>query len=298
MKNPTILPEARPTLLSWGILLLLSLVWGSSYILIKKSLVAFTPLQVGCLRLSISAMAFLPLFLWQLKALDWSKLKYLLIVGICGSGLPAVLFPLAQTEISSSVAGTLSSLTPLFTLVVGALFFKITSAWSKLTGILVGLMGAIFLIAFGQDAGIEGNLWYGIFILIGCVCYAISTNVVKEHLQDMSSFMISAVAFSIVGIPCLIYLLSTNIIEIIQTHEHGWISLGTVTVLALGGTLLATVLFFKLVQLTNPLFASLVSYLIPMIAMLLGAVDGEPITLLHLLGMGLILLGVYLTKGK
>ncbi len=288
----------RPSLLSWGVLLLLSLVWGSSYILIKKSLVAFSPLQIGCLRLSISAIAFLPIFLWHFKEIEWSKLKYLIIVGICGSGLPAVLFPLAQIEISSSLAGTLSSLTPLFTLLVGALFFGATSGWSKLPGILVGLMGAIFLIAFGQEAGIKGNLWYGIFILVGCVCYAISTNIVKEHLQDMSSFKISAIAFFIVGIPCLGYLLTTDIMEIIQTHEYGWRSLGTVTILALGGTLMATVLFFKLVQLTNPLFASLVSYLIPMIAMLLGAFDGESITILHLLGMGLILVGVYLTKGK
>ncbi|MFK7979456.1 MAG: DMT family transporter [Saprospiraceae bacterium] len=298
MENQKIITSERPTLLSWSILLLLSLVWGSSYILIKKSLVAFTPMQVGCLRLSISALAFLPIFLWHFKQIDWSKLKYLLIVGLCGSGLPAVLFPLAQTEISSSVAGTLSSLTPLFTLIIGALFFNAAAAWSKLTGILVGLMGAVFLIAFGQNAGLKGNLWYGIFILIGCVCYAFSTNIVKEHLQEMRSYKISAVAFFIVGIPCLIYLLTTNIVDVIQTDEHGWTSLGTVTVLALGGTLLATVLFFKLVQLTNPLFASLVSYLIPMIAMLLGAFDGESITILHFLGMGLVLLGVYLTKGK
>lgn len=298
MENLSAPTSERPTLLSWGILLLLSLVWGSSYILIKKSLIAFTPEQVGALRLSISAIAFLPIFLWNFKQIDWSKLKYLLIVGICGSGLPAVLFPLAQTEISSSVAGTLSSLTPLFTLIIGALFFKANFAWAKLTGILVGLMGAIFLIAFGQNVGIKGNLWYGLFILIGCICYAISTNIVKEQLQDMSSFKISAVAFFIVGIPCLIYLLTTNIVEVIQTHEHGWTSLGTVILLALGGTLMATVLFFKLVQLTNPLFASLVSYLIPMIAILLGALDGESITILHLFGMGLILVGVYFTKGK
>ena len=298
MNKPSAQISERPSLLSWGVLLLLSLVWGSSYILIKKSLVAFTPLQIGCLRLSISAIAFLPIFLWHFKEIEWSKLKYLIIVGICGSGLPAVLFPLAQTEISSSVAGTLSSLTPLFTLVVGALFFKAASAWSKLPGILVGLMGAIFLIAFGQEVGIKGNLWYGCFILIGCVCYAVSTNIVKEHLQYMSSFKISAIAFFIVGIPCLGYLLTTDIVEIIQTHEYGWRSLGTVTVLALGGTLMATVLFFKLVQLTNPLFASLVSYLIPMIAMLLGAFDGESITIVHFIGMSLILVGVYLTKGK
>ena len=298
MENQVVPVSERPTLISWGILLLLSLVWGSSYILIKKSLIAFTPVEVACLRLSISAIAFLPLFLWHIRNIEWSKLKYLAIVGITGSGLPAILFSTAQTEISSSVAGTLSSLTPLFTLIIGILFFKSVNAWSKLTGIIVGLLGAVLLIAFGQNVGIEGNLWYGIFILIGCVCYAISTNVVKTYLQEVSSFKISAIAFFIVGIPCLIYLLTTNIIEVVSTHEHGWISLGAVTFLALGGTVMATVLFFKLVQLTNPLFASLISYLIPMIAILLGGFDGEPITILHLFGMGLILTGVYLTKGK
>lgn len=298
MNNEQIQPSTNITLISWGILLLLGLTWGSSYILIKKSLVAFSPVQVACLRLSISAIAFFPVLLWHYKNIEWAKVRYLAIVGLTGSALPAILFSTAQTEISSSVAGVLSSLGPLFTLIVGVLFFKTALEWSKVTGILVGLTGAVVLIAFGQTAGIKGNLWYGSFVIIGMVCYAISSNVVKASLQDMNSFKISAVAFSIVGTPCLIYLLTTNILDVIQTHEYGWTSLGTVTLLALGGTVMATVLFFKLIQLTNPVFASIVSYLIPIIAILLGAWDGEPITILHVLGMGLILIGVYLTKGK
>ena len=284
-------------LISWIILLLLGLVWGSSYILIKKSLVAFTPIQVACLRLGISAIAFFPIFCWHFRGIDWSKGKHLVVVGLTGSALPALLFSTAQTEISSSVAGVLSSLSPLFTLIIGIFFFKIGVAWSKLTGILVGLLGAVLLMVFGNNAGISGNLWYGILILIGCVCYAISSNTVKAFLQEMSSIKISAAAFFIVGFPCLIYLLATNILDTIQQHEHGWTSLGTVTLLALAGTVMATVLFFKLVQITDPVFASVVSYLIPMVAILLGAWDGEPITLLHVGGMGLILLGVYLIKG-
>lgn len=287
----------KPTLLSWGILILLGLVWGSSYILIKKSLIAFSPIQVACLRLSISAIAFFPVFLYHFRDIDWSKLKYLVLVGVTGSGLPAILFSTAQTEISSSVAGVLSSLSPLFTLIIGIIFFKAEAVWSKITGILIGLLGAISLIVFGQTAGIEGNLWYGLLVIIGCVSYAISSNAVKAHLQEMSSFKISAAAFFIVGIPSLIYLFIIDIGTVIRTHEHGWVSLGTVTVLALAGTVMATVLFFKLVQITDPLFASIVSYLIPMIAILLGAFDGEPITIFHAIGMGLILTGVYLTKG-
>lgn len=286
------------SLTNWGILLLLSLVWGSSYILIKKSLLAFTPIQVACLRLSISAIAFLPFFIWQFRTIDWSKFKYLVIVGIAGSALPAILFSTAQTEISSSVAGVLSSLTPLFTLIIGIFFFGTSLIWTKVTGILVGLLGAVSLIVFGQNVGIEGNLWYGLFILIGCVCYAISTNTVKTYLQEMSSIKISAVCFFIVGFPCLVYLITTDIFQVIQTHEYGWTSLGTVTILALAGTVMATILFFKLVQLTNPIFASLVSYLIPIVAIFLGAYDGEPITVLHVLGMVLILAGVYLTNRK
>lgn len=298
MKNQEVTTIEKPSLLSWGILILLSLVWGSSYILIKKSLVAFTPIQVACLRLGISAIAFFPVFLYHFKEIEWSKLKYLIIVGLTGSGLPAVLFSIAQTEISSSVAGVLSSLGPLFTLVIGILFFGAVAEWNKITGILVGLLGAISLIIFGQNVGIEGNLWYGLLILVGCVCYAISSNTVKTYLQEMSSIRISSVAFFTVGFPCLIYLSTTDIIEVIQTHEHGWTSLGTVTLLAMGGTVMATILFFKLVQVTNPVFASLVSYLIPVIAILLGGYDGEPITILHLFGMVLILLGVYLTNRK
>ncbi len=298
MKSQEVNIIEKPSLLSWGILILLSLVWGSSYILIKKSLVAFTPIQVACLRLGISAIAFFPVFLYHFKEIEWSKLKYLVIVGLTGSGLPAVLFSTAQTEISSSVAGVLSSLGPLFTLVIGILFFGAVAEWNKITGILVGLLGAISLIIFGQNVGIEGNLWYGLLILVGCICYAISSNTVKTYLQEMSSIKISSVAFFTVGFPCLIYLFTTDIIEVIQTHEHGWTSLGTVTLLAMGGTVMATVLFFKLVQVTNPVFASLVSYLIPVIAILLGGYDGEPITILHLFGMVLILLGVYLTNRK
>ncbi len=298
MENQPVAQSERPTLISWGILLLLGLVWGSSYLLIKKSLVAFSPIQVACLRLGISAIAFFPVFLWHFRKIEWSKLKHLIIVGVTGSGLPAILFSTAQTEISSSVAGVLSSLSPLFTLVIGVLFFGASAMWSKVSGILVGLVGAVSLIVFGQNAGIGGNLWYGNLILVGCICYAISSNTVKAHLQEMNSIKISSAAFFIVGIPCLFYLLTTDVLVIIQTHEHGWTSLGTVTLLALAGTVVATILFFKLVQITNPVFASLVSYLIPVIAILLGAYDGEPITFLHFSGMALILAGVYLTNKK
>ena len=282
---------------SWGILILLSLIWGSSYILIKKGLVAYSSNQVASLRLSISAIAFLPVVFYRWKRIDWSRWKYLLIVGLTGTGIPAFMFSIAQTEISSSVAGVLNSLTPLFTLVLGILIFRYNTPWVKVLGILIGLVGAAMLILMGKDAGIEGNLWYGLFVIVGCVCYAISSNTVGSFLNDMSSVTISAASFCMVGVPALIYLfMGTDFTTTFRTVEGAPLALGYVTILALFGTVLASIIFFQLVQWTTPVFASMISYLVPAVALGWGAVDGEAITWIHFLGLGLILSGVYLVK--
>jgi len=262
---------------AWIILILLALTWGSSYILIKKGLVAFSPTQVAGLRVTISALAFLPLFIIRWKDIDWSKWKPLAIVGFTGSFFPAFLFSNAQTELSSSITGVLSSLTPLFTLLIGILFFKMPTLWTKIVGVLVGLLGATLLIYFNQNSGEVGNPIYGILVGIATACYGISTNVVKKDLQEMSSLTISAVAFFIIGIPGAIWLFSTDFLTVIQTHEQAW---------------------FKLVQITNPVFASMVSYLTPIVAVGWGVLDGESITMFHFFGMILILLGVYISRNK
>ena len=296
MNNRTIQQDKTPSLKAWLILGLLGLVWGSSYILIKKGLVAFSPVQLACLRISISAIAFLPFFLAKLKTVDWSKRKELAIVGIMGSGIPPFMFAFAQTEISSSVAGVLSSLTPLFTLLLGILFFNSKLIWSKVIGVLVGLMGAIFLILFGSSAGIEGNLWYGLLVVLGAICYAISVNTIEKHLHSMDALIVSATTFIIVGIPSTIFLFFTGFIKVLQTHPDAWSSLGYIVILSLIGTVIATILFFGLVQITNAVFSSTVSYIVPIVAIFWGAADGEVITVFHLLGMALILAGVYLSR--
>ena len=284
-----------PSLLSWGVLLLLSLVWGSSYILIKKSLLAFAPEQLACLRISISCLAFLPVFLFRFKQIDWSKARYLLIVGLAGSFIPAFLFATAQTQLSSSLTGLLSSLTPLFTLLQAFILFKMAFVWNKMIGVLLGLAGALFLVYFGQQ-GVTQNIWYGGLVIIATFLYAYSSNTVKASLQDMNPLTLSATAFVMVGPPAFIYLFTTDILEVLQNHPEGWTSLGYVTLLALVGTVLASFLFFWLVQLTNPVFASSVSYLIPIVALTWGVWDGEAITIYHFFGMALILVGVYISR--
>ncbi len=193
------------------------------------------------------------------------------------------------------MTGLLSSLTPLFTLLQAFLIFKMPFAWNKLAGVTLGLVGAAFLVYLGQQESSQ-NISYAGLVIIATFLYAYSSNTVKAHLQDMNPLTLSSVAFVLVAPPALIYLFSTDFIQVVQEHPVGWVSLGYVAVLALAGTVLASFLFFWLVQLTNPVFASSVSYLIPIVALGWGALDGEIITLFHLLGMILILIGVYLSR--
>ena len=219
-----------------------------------------------------------------------------MLVGLTGTGIPAFLFPFAQTHISSSLSGILNSLTPLSTLLLGVLVFKAPIMYNKLFGVLIGLVGAGLLILFGADGGLSGNLWYGLLIVLATICYGMSSNLVGFYLRDMSSLMISAVSFTIVGLPAIVLLFGTDFTAVLQTHPQGWECLGYITVLALFSTVLASVIFFRLIQWTNPLFASSISYLVPIVATFLGFWDGETISLFHFLGMGLILFGVYLAR--
>lgn len=282
---------------AWLVLATLSLVWGSSFILIKRGLTVFPPEQVGAMRLSISAIAFFPFLVSRLGQIDWKRFKYLLVVGVTGSGLPAFMFALAQTQISSSLAGILNSLTPLFTLLLGVLFFGSRFSWAKLLGIILGLAGAIALIMLGSQSGMQGNLWYGLLVVIATVSYATSGNIVGAYLRDMNSLLIGAASFGIVGIPLLLYLLlGTDFLHRLQHVPGAWEALGYLSILALIGTFAASVIFFKLIQWTSPVFGSTVAYLIPIVALGWGVADGETVGLAHLMGMALILSGVYLSK--
>ncbi len=287
---------AAPRLEAWILLALLGLVWGSSYVLIKKGLEAFSPQQVACLRISITTLAFFPVFILRFKTIDWTKLKYYAIVGFAGSFFPAFLFALAQTRISSSITGVLSSLTPLFTLVLGIFFFKAPFNRAKALGVLIGLAGAVLLIVYGKEAGVSGNILYGLLVVLGSLLYASSANTVGAHLYHMNALTIGAVSFMIIGIPALVYLFFSDITTVLSEHEKGWASLGYISILSIFGTVIATVLFFKLVQITDAVFSSMVSYLIPLVAIIWGAVVGEPITVFHLIGMILILSGVYISR--
>ena len=294
MKNTT---PSRADLLAWGILLILALVWGSSYILIKKSLVAFSNTQVAYLRIGITGAAFFPFLIYHFRRIDWSSWPYLLLVGLTGTAIPAFLFATAQQDISSSLAGILSSLTPLLTVVVATVVYSQRIDRQRVIGIATGLVGAVVLFA-SQGLTWDAELLACGMIVLACLCYATSSNTVGAKLKHMNAMTISAASFSMVGIPAAIILFTTNFQSVLVEHPHGWQSFYAVVFLALMGTVLMSLLFFYLVQMRDAVFASVVSYLIPIVAIGWGVWDGEQVTLWQFGGMALILGGVYLSRKR
>jgi drug/metabolite transporter (DMT)-like permease len=190
----------------------------------------------------------------------------------------------------------LSSLTPLATLRLGISFFKVKSTWTKITGVLIGLTGAIWLLLVDKDGGEWTGFQFGLLVVLACLFYGVSTNVIKTQLDGVRSLTISAVSYSMVGVPALAYLFSSGFVEVFEKDEKAWASFGFLCLLAIFGTVIGSLFYFKLIKKTSALFASTVSYLTPVVAILLGSLDGETITPLHFAGMAMILTGVYVAR--
>ena len=288
--------EKEIGLKSFLILLALSLIWGSSFILIKKALIAFNPYDLACMRIAISALAFTPFIIWNRKRIPWKDWKLFLAVGLTGSGVPAFMYFIAQTNITSTVSGLLNSLTPIWTLIIGILIFRNRIDSSKIIGVIIGFLGAAALILFGKSEGTNANIWYGLFVVLGTLCYGMSGNLVKHYFQNVESMVISALSFFLIGPPALMYLIyNGTFTNLTWTTQHTY-SFAAILVLSLVGTVMATVVFYKLIQETNAVFGSSVAYLMPLVAMGWGFLDGEPIGFVVVLSLILILTGVYLIK--
>lgn len=253
-------------------------------------------MQLAGIRLTISSLAFAPWFVLRWKEVDWSKWHWMVVVGLAGSGIPTFLYALAQTRISSSLTGILNSFTPLATLVLGIMFFGMQFRWNKFVGVLAGLSGAFLLIWFNNDGAVSGGSWYGLLIVAGAIFYAISANVVGAHLKDIGAVAISGVAYFLLLPLGASILFGSGVPDTTVTHPHGWQSLGYIIILALASTVLSSILYFKLIKNTNAVFATLVSYFMPIIALMWGVLDGEGFSMISVAGMALILGGVYVAK--
>ena len=283
--------------LKWLYLIALALIWGSSFILIKRGLIGLTPFQLGALRIVCAATFLIVIGYQTLPRIPQHQWKYIALTSLVGTFIPAFLFSIAQTQISSSVSSILNSLTPLNTLIIGALTFGLTFKRSQIIGVSIGLIGSLMLIFNGALNHPEQNYWYSILVVIASLCYATNVNLIKKYLSDLSPLAISTGNFVVMFIPALGILYGSGFFEILQAvkvQQSVWF----IMILGIVGTGVANIIFFRLIQMSSPVFATSVTYLIPVVAFFWGLLDSEMLTPIQFVGAFVILIGVYLSGKK
>ncbi len=280
----------------WALLIGLSIVWGFSFLFIKRGLVAFDPMQVGALRIFLAFVSIVPVFFIKKMTIKKEHIFPLILLALLGSGIPPFLFAIAQQKIDSGVTGILNATVPLFTLLIGAALFSQVLKKNQLIGVLIGLAGAVLIVLVRADGSFEFNFAYALLIIIATLCYGINANLLKKYVHEIDPLTIAVYAFVFIGPFAGVYLLTTDFFEVMNTHPKAWNSLLNLFLLAFLGTSYALAIFNVLVHRTSALFASTVTYIIPIVAVLLGVMDGEQLGLIHIGGLTLILIGVYTTN--
>ncbi|TBW29892.1 DMT family transporter [Gramella sp. KN1008] len=282
--------------LKWIYLIILSLVWGSSFILIKKGLVGLDALQVGSLRIIFAAFFLIMVGFRSLGRLTKRQWKWIIVSGFLGSFFPVYLFAFAETEIDSAIASILNATTPLLTLIVGAIFFRAVFTQNKILGVVIGLIGTVGLIFSGASINPDQNYLYSLFVVIAAGCYALNVNILKTRMSDISPLGIAAGNFSALLIPALVILYSTGFFEVSEySSVVGW-SVFYVAILGIIGTGVAMIIFNKLIQISDPVFTTSVTYTIPVVALGWGVLDGEVFSLWQLISAFVILVGVFIVN--
>lgn len=280
------------------ILIVLAGIWGSSFILMKRGLEHFSSTEVAALRMFIAFIFMLPMALKYLGKIERKSVLPIISVGLLGNFIPAFLFTAAQTGLSSSLTGMLNSLTPLFTLILGVMMFRSKTKWVNVIGIVLGFGGAMGLIISGNGGGESTQPLLGFYVMAATLCYAVSVNIIKTYLQEINSTQIASLAFLFMGPLSAMVLFSTDVIHKVGNDPGALGSLGYISILAIFGTGLSVILFNELIKMTNALFASSVTYLIPVVAIFWGLADGEQIIPGHILSILVILVGIYLVNKK
>ncbi|MFD2822790.1 DMT family transporter [Lacinutrix iliipiscaria] len=283
----------------WVYLIILSVIWGTSFILIKKALIGLSPYQLGALRTIITGLFLFIAGYNSIKSLKKSDWKWVAISGFLGSFIPAFLFAIAETEIDSAVASILNSLVPLNTILMGFAVFKIASTKRQVLGVIIGFIGTVILIFKGAELNPEQNYLYAGYVIISTLMYAANVNIIKRYLQDVKPLAIATGNYVVIILPAIVVLLFTGFFDqATLTKPELTTSIVYVIILSFFGTALAKVLFNKLVQMSTPVFASSVTYLMPIVALTWGILDGEGFSLLQAFASGIILIGVYLSQRR
>jgi drug/metabolite transporter (DMT)-like permease len=283
--------------ISWIILIALSLVWGSSFILMKQGLKAFSSDEVAGLRITIASAFMLPFLIKHYKIDLKKNLKGLLLMGVFGNLIPAFLFTKAETQISSSLTGMLNALTPMFTIMIGMIAFNHKITRPQIMGVLVGLVGAIALVALGdnKDNDQTKNMMYCLLVAAATLCYAISVNGIKAYLGHVNSLTATVWSFTLIGPMAAIYLFGfTDVVNHATHHPEALRSLGYVSILAIVGSALSVVVYNTLIKLSGTVFAASCTYLIPIVAIGWGLFDDEVINIFQVLAVIVIIAGIWM----
>lgn len=281
------------------LLTVLTLIWGTSFILMKKGLVALSPVEVAALRITVAGALVLPIALVKLKEVQRHQFWKLLVSGLLGVFIPAFLFTTAQKHIDSSVAGILNTLSPLWTLIMGVIFYKQLFRGPAILGLLVGLGGTVLLMISRSGASVTGFNAFGLLIVAACAFYGLNLNFVKYNITGLGSLAITSVSIAMLGpLGALILFGFTDFSTHLQTVPGAMTSASYVALLALMSTAIAGLVFNKLVRITTPLYTSMVTYLMPLVSVGWGVLDGEKLYATHFIGMAAILAGVYLVNRR
>jgi drug/metabolite transporter (DMT)-like permease len=283
--------------LKWIFLVVLALIWGSSFILIKRGLIGLNPFQVGSLRIVFAAVFLLIIGFKSLTKIPQNQWKYIALTSLFGTFIPAYLFSIAQTQIASSVSSILNSLTPLNTLILGIVVFRLEFKRTQVFGVFIGLIGTLLLIFNGAINNPNQNYYYTILVVIASLCYATNVHLIKKYLSDVNPLSITTGNFLVLLFPALTVLYFSGFLDVVSVAKVQQ-SLLYIVVLGVVGTAFANILFFKLIQISSPVFATSVTYLIPVVAFFWGLLDNEMLTPIQFVGAFIVLIGVYLSSKK
>lgn len=282
----------------WYLLAFLGCVWGSSFILMQLGLKGVNSIQLGSLRILFAAIFLIAIGFKEIPKIPLHKWKYIALTSVFGTFMPVFLFALALSKIDGSISSILNSLTPLNTLLVGIFFFGMGVQRRQVFGVIIGFVGCLLLVLFGKGENTTENYYYALLIMLASLSYGINVNFIKKYLSDLKPLTISAGNFLVMLVPALIVLYFSGFFEIIE-QEKVQTSLFFIAILGVVGTGFSNILFFKLIQLSSPVFASSVTYIIPVVAIMLGYFFmGETLTLFQAFGALVVLIGVYFSSRK
>lgn len=281
---------------NWILLLLVSFIWGSPFILRQIALESFAHQQVAALQIFISFVLFIPLIIKNLKKLTRKNALLLLLSGLSGNVGPSFFYAKAQTQINSSLAGMLNALLPTITLLIAMLLYRVKPNLYSVLGVIVGLSGTLVLALMGNSLGT--TYFWGIFyVLMAILSIAVSINLVSFALPNLTGIEIASLAFLFVGPMAGIYLFQSDLQTPLNSSS---ILLSSAMITLLGTfTFVGVILNNQLIKQSSHVFAASIAYLIPIVALFWGLViGGDKISLLQLACIAIILVGVHLANRK